>query len=429
MQGKETFEMKIAALCLFVLTYALMIGLPKYRPYYAMGTAVLYLILGILPLSEIGTAVNWNVLMMITGTMIMVDYFIDSKMPNRLADLLLDRAGNVMWATVIMSLFAGVISAFIDNVATVLIVAPVGLAICKKIGINPVGMILSIAVSSNLQGAATLVGDTTSIMLGDYANMNFMNFFWMLGKPGIFFAVELGALATVPIMMALFRKQRDPVRAEEKAEVRNYLPTVMLLTMVAALIGVSFWREAPSYINGLICCLLVAATVLIDLLFTKSTQGIRRAVRGLDYETLLLLTGLFIVIGGITKAGVMDDFAALIIRVGGGNTFLLYSLIVWGSVLISAFVDNIPYVATMLPVLTAVTTALGVEPYLFYFGLLTGATLGGNLTPIGASANIAAVGLLKKEGWTVKYRDFMKIGVPYTLTAVFVGYLYFWFIW
>lgn len=139
--------------------------------------------------------------------------------------------------------------------------------------------------------------------------------------------------------------------------------------------------------------------------------------------------GLFIVIGGLTKAGIIDDFAGYIVKYGGSNVFLLYTIVVWGSVLISAFVDNIPYVATMLPVLTAVTSALGMEPYLLYFGLLSGATLGGNITPIGASANITAVGLLRKEGYQVSFGEFMKIGVPYTLTAVLTGYIYFWIIW
>ena len=163
-------------------------------------------------------------------------------MPNLLADILLGKSKNVMWVTILMSLFAGVISAFIDNVATVLMVAPVGMAICKKLKMSPVGMILSIAVSSNLQGAATLVGDTTSIMLGDYANMNFMNFFWMNGRPGIFFAVELGALATVPVMMFLFRKDKAPVSSTERTVVSNYVPTVMLLlTMTPHL----FHTEAP----------------------------------------------------------------------------------------------------------------------------------------------------------------------------------------
>ena len=421
--------MKIAALLLFALLYFLMIVKPKYRPLYALGTAVIFLVSGILPVSSLPGVINWNVLMMITGTMIIVDYFIASQMPNLLAELLLEKSKNVMWVTILMSLFSGVISAFIDNVATVLMVAPVGLAICKKLKINPVGMILSIAVSSNLQGAATLVGDTTSIMLGDYAGMNFMNFFWMKGKPGIFWAVELGALATVPVMMFLFRKDTAPVTSTGRTRVRSLMPTVMLLLMVALLITASFIPNTPGIINGIICCTLAVLTMLIDLIRTHKTDSLTASVKNLDFETLGLLLGLFIVIGGLTEVGVIDDMAGFIVKYGGSNLFLLYTIVVWGSVLISAFVDNIPYVATMLPVLTAVTAALGIEPYLLYFGLLTGATLGGNITPIGASANITAVGLLKREGYEVSFSDFFRIGIPYTLVAVLSGYIFLWLVW
>ena len=421
--------MKIFALVLFALMYVLMIAKPKYRPIYALSVAVIFLISGILPLNNLASTINWNVLLMIAGTMIIVYYFIDSHMPNLLADILLGKSKNVMWVTILMSLFAGVISAFIDNVATVLMVAPVGMAICKKLKMSPVGMILSIAVSSNLQGAATLVGDTTSIMLGDYANMNFMNFFWMNGRPGIFFAVELGALATVPVMMFLFRKDKAPVSSTERTVVSNYVPTVMLLLMVAALITASFIPDAPQMINGIICCSLAIVTISIDLIRARKAHNVIASIKNLDFETLGLLTGLFVVIGGLTNVGIIDDFASLIVKFGGNNLFLLYTIVVWGSVLISAFVDNIPYVATMLPVLTAVTATLGIEPYLLYFGLLSGATLGGNITPIGASANIAAVGMLRKEGYQVSFTDFMRIGLPYTLVAVMTGYLYFWLIW
>ena len=393
--------MKIFALVLFVLMYVLMITKPKYRPYYALGTGLIYLISGILPFAQLPAVINWNVLMMITGTMVLVDFFIASKMPNLMADILLDKCPNVMWVTISMSLFAGAISAFIDNVATVLMVAPVGLAVCKKLKINPIAMIISIAVSSNLQGAATLVGDTTSIMLGDYAHMNFMDFFWMDGKPGMFFAVELGALATIPIMMILFRNNREPVSSNGRTTVTDYVPTFMLILV----------------------------TAILDYVRNHKKENIKRTVQNIDFETLLLLLGLFVVIGGITEAGIIMDFANAIVKHGGSSLFLLYTIIVWGSVLISAFVDNIPYVATMLPVLTVVTTQLGVNPNLLYFGLLCGATLGGNLTPIGASANITAVGLLKKEGYDVGFPDFMRIGVPYTLTAVMVGYLFIWFVW
>ena len=421
--------MKLFALVLFVLMYVLMITKPKYRPCYALGTGLIFLISGILPFAQLPAVINWNVLMMITGTMVLVDFFIASKMPNLMADILLDKCPNVMWVTISMSLFSGAISAFIDNVATVLMVAPVGLAVCKKLKINPVAMIISIAVSSNLQGAATLVGDTTSIMLGDYAHMNFMNFFWMNGRPGMFFAVELGALATIPIMMILFRNNREPVSSNGRTVVTDYVPTFMLLLMVAALITASFIPNTPDVTNGAICCILGVVTAILDYVRNHKQENIKRTVQNIDFETLLLLLGLFVVIGGITEAGIITDFANAIVKFGGSSLFLLYTIIVWGSVLISAFVDNIPYVATMLPVLTVVTSQLGVSPNLLYFGLLCGATLGGNLTPIGASANITAVGLLGKEGYDVGFPDFMRIGVPYTLTAVVVGYLFIWFVW
>ena len=421
--------MKITALVLFILMYVLMIAVPKYRPYYALTAAVIFLATGILPPASLITAINWNVLLMIAGTMIIVYYFIDSNMPVLLADILLSSSKNAMWVTIRMSLFAGVISAFIDNVSTVLIVAPIGLVICKKLNINPVSMILSISVSSNLQGAATLVGDTTSIMLGNFAGMDFMDFFWMNGRPGIFFAVELGALATIPVMMLLFSDYRDPAPSPDRTEVTDYLPTVMLLLMIAALITASFIQNAPEIANGLICCTLALLTILIDSVRDRSLDDAITSIKTIDYGTVGLLVGIFIVIGGLINAGVIDDIAGLIVKTGGNNVFLLFTIIVWGSVLISAFVDNIPYVATMLPVLATVTASLGIEPYLMYFGLLTGATLGGNITPVGASANITAVGLLEREGYRVSFGDFMRIGVPYTLTAVLVGYLFLWLVW
>lgn len=421
--------LKLIALILFAGMYVGIIGLSKFKMYFALGVAAVYLILGILPVRELPTAINWNVLMMISGTMIIVYYFIESQMPNRIADMLLGRAKNVMWVTILMSLFSGLVSAFIDNVATVLMIAPVGIAVCRKLKINPIPMILSIAVSSNLQGAATLVGDTTSIMLGDYAKMDFMSFFWMKGRPGIFFAVELGALATVPIMMILFRKDRQPVHATERTEVHDRVPTVMLILVVVLLICASFIPNKPEITNGLICIGLAVLTMLLDLGRHRKPGETLKALKSVDFETLLLLLGLFCVIAGITEIGIIRDFAGWIVKVGGSSPFLLYTLIVWGSVLISAFVDNIPYVATMLPVLSVVTQELGIPPYLFYFGLLTGATLGGNLTPVGASANITATGLLRRQGYEVKFRDFARIGIPFTLTAVLAGYLFLWIFW
>ena len=408
--------------------YVLMVVLPKKRAYVALSTALIFVITGILPFNQVFSAIDWNVLLMIFGTMVIVDYFIESKMPNLIADKLLNVAPNVLWVTILMSLFSGLISAFIDNVATVLMVAPVGLAICKKLKISPVAMIICIAVSSNLQGAATLVGDTTSIMLAGAAKMDFNDFFWMDGKLGIFFAVELGALATVPIMMFLFRKDKEPVSSDEKTVVTDYVPTIMMLGHVVLLVIASFFQNKPEITNGVICMVCGIINIIWEIFLSKGTDSMWHSLKAIDYDTMLLLAGLFCVISGITNVGIIDELAAIIADAGKGNVFMLYTVIVFGSVAISAFIDNIPYVATMLPVLGSLSAVMSANPLLLYFGLLIGATLGGNLTPIGASANIAGVGMLRKEGYEVSFGDFMKIGVPFTLTAVLMGYLFIWFV-
>ncbi|MBQ2868348.1 MAG: arsenic transporter, partial [Firmicutes bacterium] len=226
----------ITALILFAITYVLMLAFQKYRPYIALASAAIFIVSGMMPLGKVMEYVDLNVLLMIAGTMGTVALMIESKMPNLMADVLLDHVPNVKWAIVALALFAGVVSAFIDNVATVLMIAPIGLAIAKKLNISPVPMIIAIAVSSNLQGAATLVGDTTAIMLGGYAGMNFLDFFFYKGKPSIFFAVEIGALLSCVILLYLFRKESSPVDKNAHTKVTNFGPTILLVGTVVALI-------------------------------------------------------------------------------------------------------------------------------------------------------------------------------------------------
>lgn len=413
----------------FLITYVLMIILTEHRHWVALASAVFFVAMGYLPLKLIPEAIDWNILLMLFGTMGTVSFFVATGMPDKMADGLLKHAPNAMWAVILLSAFSGLISAFMDNVATVLMLAPIGLSVAKELKISPVPMLICIAVSSNLQGAATLVGDTTSIMLGGYAGMDFMDFFFFLGRPSICWAVELGALATVPVIAFLFRNERRPVKVSADAKVTDYTPTVLLLINIVLLIGASFLPEKPAITNGVICTVIFAVCAVCSLIRSRSTEGIRKAFDEVDGQTLLLLASLFVVIRSITEVGILDAAAKALVSFGGGNLFLVYSLIVWGSVLCSAFVDNIPYVATMLPVVTGIAQTMGCEPYVLYFGLLTGATLGGNITPIGASANIAAIGILRREGNTVRNRDFLRIGVPFTLVAVTVGYLYCWLVW
>ncbi|MBQ9393164.1 MAG: arsenic transporter [Oscillospiraceae bacterium] len=414
----------LLALILFAVMYVLLLILSDKRWIVALVTAAVFVALGILPLGSAPGAVNWNVLMMLAGTMVTVELFIQSKMPVLMAEKLLGIVPNVQWAVVALSLFSGLISAFVDNVATVLMVAPVGLAVSKQLKTNPVPVIVSIAVSSNLQGAATLVGDTTSILLGSYANLSFNDFFWFMGRPGIFFAVEAGALMTVPVLLWIFRRETAKIPPTTATKVEDPVPGILLLATVLGLIVASQFPEKPELTNGIICCGMAALACLAAVVRHKGSAA--DALRAVDYKTLLLLTGLFLVIEGITEAGVIDAIAALFVKVGGGSRVLMYLLIVAVSVALSAFIDNIPYVATMLPVVTGIAQLMGVSPYLFQFGLLIGATLGGNITPVGASANIAGIGILQKEGHKVSTGDFMRIGVPFTLIAAFTGALVIW---
>lgn len=430
----------VPAIILFAVMYVGMLVFGKYRPYIALGTALIFIIAGILPLDKFFGEIDFNVLLMIGGTMGLVELFIQSKMPNRLADIIMRKVPNIQWAAVCLSLFAGIISAFVDNVATVLMIAPVALAICKKLETNPVPVLISIAVSSNLQGAATLVGDTTAIMLGSALDMSFMDFIWFQGKPSIFFAVELGAVLSAVIVYFVFRKEKDPIpKIEELTEVKDYVPTILLLAAIGTLILASFAPESwnlPAEINGIICCSYFVIGLVYNIIRKKNWDAFTSPLKAIDLETLGLLLGLFLVIGGIKHVGVIDALANLLAKLGGGDIFLLYTVIVWASVLISAFIDNIPYVATMIPVIASLATGLAAEMGIdatlvatpLYFGLLSGATLGGNITPIGASANIAAIGILRKNGYEVKSSDFFKIGIPFTLAAIVPAYIYIWLV-
>ncbi len=417
------------ALGIFLVTYTLLLLFSKIRAYIALASAACFVALGILPGQNVLSAVDWNVLMMIAGTMGIVYLFIESRMPARMADYIIEKTPNVKWAIIALALFAGIISAFVDNVATVLMVAPVALTIARKLKISPVPSIIAIAISSNLQGAATLVGDTTSILLGGYAGMDFLDFFFFQGRIGMFFVVQVGAIVSALILLLVFRKQSQPVSLTEKTQVDDYFPSFLLLGTVLLLIAASFIPGKPSTTNGIICMSLMVIGILREMIRTRDWKASARVLKEIDTFTLLLLGSLFIVIEGIREAGVVDEIAKLFVSVSNNNMFLIYTLLVWASVLFSAFIDNIPYIATMLPVTSGIAQLMQVDPTILYFGLLAGATLGGNLTPIGASANITALGILRKEGHEVSTKEFMKISVPFTLAAVLSGYVLIWLIW
>ena len=419
----------ILALILFIITYLLMMIFSTKREIIVIISSILFTLLGIINFKEAITAINYDALLIIIGTMGIVGFFIESKMPCLMADYLLTKVTDTKWAIVVLAMLAGIVSAFVDNVATVLMVAPIGLATCKKLNISPVNALIAISVSSNLQGAATLIGDTTSIILGSYANMNFVEFFFVEGKPSIFFAVELGAIVTIPVMLFLFRKYKTKIPKGEITKISDYFPTILIILNIVLLIINSFLPTNSIITNGVICIALYIIGIIYYIIRKRNFKIIKNSLKAIDLKTIIMLAGIFVVIAGITKAGLIQQLSNIFIKIGKNNIFIIYTVITFGSVFLSSFIDNIPYVATMLPVVSQIATTANAPIYLLYFGLLSGATLGGNLTPIGASANITTIAILKKEGYNVKLKDYFKIGIPFTLAAVITGYLYIWFVW
>ena len=256
----------------------------------------------------------------------------------------------------------------------------------------------------------------------------------------MFWVVEAGAVVSALIILFMFRKENNPISFEARTKVEDYVPTYLLVGTVVALIAASFipYKDGaepgqlykPDITNGLICITFFVIGIIRELATKKNKNIVKEAFKEIDYYTIALLTCLFIVIGGIKAAGVIDVIGSAIASLGSGNVFVVYTIVVWMSVILSAFIDNIPYTATMLSIMPVIALDLGMaDPKLLYYGLLCGATLGGNLTPIGASANITAIGILRKEGHEVKSTTFMKYGVPFTLSAVITGYILLWLIW
>jgi Na+/H+ antiporter NhaD/arsenite permease-like protein len=415
------------SLAVFILAYLLFVFLPAKRTLIAVASAFFLILAGAISFQDAFQAVNWNVMGIFIGTLIVADIFMESRLPAYIAEVVVNKAGSIRWAILWICLLTSFISMFVENVATVLIVAPIALSLAKKLNLNPVKMMIAIAISSNLQGTATLIGDPPSMILGGFAKMNFGDFFFYHGRPSIFFAVEAGALVSFTVLYFIFRNEKKRIELVAVENVRSWTPTVILVGTIVSLALSSFCDVGFSYAAGIICMIAGAISLLWKKFVNKAP--VWEGIKSLDWETTFFLVGIFVLVGAVTLTGWIEGISTFLSSLIGDNVFWGYTLFVFISVFLSAFVDNVPFLAAMLPVAVSLSQKLGLNPSLFLFGLLIGASLGGNITPIGASANIVACGLLKKEGYTVTFRDFARIGLPFTLAAVGAAYLFVWFIW
>ncbi len=444
--------MKWFVLAIAVLMYALVIVFQDKKVLFTSVAAVLVVVLAsatgsifVLPAGVVpGSArallyplshslleiVNWNVLLIYLGSMAIAALFIYSKVPARIADAIIGGCGNTGIAMVAILAMTGIISIFVENVATVLVMAPIALALCRKIKANPVYFMIGLAVMSNLEGTATLVGDPPSMIFASYASYNFNDFFVHDGRLSIFFIIQAGMLAGCVFFYCFFARNGKNRIAAEKTDVVSWFPFCLLLLMIAGLAAVSFIPAAPSFLSGLFVFLLGLIGVLWYKLCQKKTVAeTLQMVKDLDWETIFFLIGIFVVIGGIREAGLLDDFAAFLAKVTGGSKLAGFVIILLVSVVISGFVDNVPYIIAMLPVAGSMAAAMNLHAELYMFALLVGSCLGGNLTPFGASANIVSMGIIKKEGYPIDFSGWLKVGVPFTVITTGVAAAVLWLLW
>jgi len=420
--------MKWIVLAAAVLMYGLIIVLPERKSWASLGAAVLMLIMRALTPIEALEHINWIVLMIFVGSLVLADLFIYSRVPAVIADSIVLHSPNIGFAIVAVLVMTGIISAFVENVATVLVMAPIALAFCQKLSLSPKMFMVGLAVMANLQGTATLVGDPPSMIFADYSGFNFNKFFFYQGKPSIFFAVQIGMIAGALFFYCFFAKAGREKAQIEKEKILSVIPSILLVLMIVGLAAFSFIFDGLTMASGI----LVLVLGIFGFLWFALREGIAvswKMTKELDWDTVLFLVGIFVVVGAVGETGLLEEFAVFLSLIVGSNVLLGFLLIIAVSVFISGFVDNVPYIIAMLPVAATLARELAIKPELYMFALLIGSCLGGNLTPFGASANVVAVGILRKQDISMNFGQWLKIGIPFTVITTAASAVFLWLVW
>ena len=393
--------------------------------------ASLTIILGLLSQTKMdGTAINphyfinfvdFNVIFLLVSMMIIVSITTRSGVFNYLAGKLLKLTkGHPVKILVALGVFTAFVSAFLDNVTTVILIMPITFSIAKKLDINPIPYLICEIVSSNIGGTATLIGDPPNIIIGSAANFSFMDFIQEL--TGVVFVILIAVIAFLALS---FRKllKADPEKILEVSKmdtsdsISDYPLMIRSLT-VLFLVIVGFMLRDIIHIDTSIVAMLGASILLI---FEKPDS----ILRDVEWNTIFFFMGLFIIIGGLEASGGIRLMAEWILNVTQGSKELTSLIILWASGIISGVIDNIPYTATMTPMIAQIQNVMGADyAYPLWWCLSLGACLGGNMTIIGAAANVIVSENAAKDGHPIAFLKFMKYGVIVVFISLLISTIY-----
>lgn len=409
-----------ATLAIFAVTYVLAISRRIKIAYVSLGGALLLVVLGILtPREAIFDALQWDVLGIYWGFMMVSIAFMDSGVPMLLAERILHLARTERHAILALAATTAGLSVWVENVGAVLMMAPIALQISRRLGTSLFPYMVTVGIASNVVTTVTMVADPPSLILAIETGMKFKDFYWFLGRPGLGTLTVVAVLAALATLHFQFRGMSRPIALPLDRVPVSYGATVLFVLAVAAL-GLGHERGLSPGVVG------VAAGAAALWLNRKHA---RKMFVEFDWSSFAFVVGIFVVVYALRSTGLLRQFAGLLYGMGLTTPALALAAMTWIAVAVSSFVDNVPFTMLMIPVAQDLAELLRMSAWPLLYGMLVGTGSGGNITPVGATANVFACGYLEKHGYKVPLGAYLRISLPFTLAAVGTAHLLLWIFW
>ena len=410
--------MKIIAVAVFLIVILLIITERVHRTAAAMAGAMVLILTGVMSADKALSYIDFNTIGVLVGMMIFVAIVRQSGMFEYIAVRAAKAVHGDPWKIMVaFTLITAVLSAILDNVTTVLLVGPMSIAIARMLKIDPVPFLMGQILASNVGGTATLIGDPPNIMIGSAAHLSFMDF---LDNTGF---VVLFILAVLILLMKIVYEKKIELGTVDTGAVENLDPSKSItnralmkkgiLVLICVIVGFMFHDKLG--IESSVISLTAAAVMLII-----GREDVNEAIQDVEWTTILFFMSLFVVVGGLTETGIIKELASKIIDATNGHPMVTMLVLLWASALLSSILDNIPFVATLIPLILAMQ-ADGMDVTSFWWAISLGACLGGNGTMIGASANVVLSDISTKHGYPITFKSYLKVGMPFMLLSIVIS--------
>ncbi|MDR2587599.1 MAG: ArsB/NhaD family transporter [Coriobacteriales bacterium] len=413
--------LQIAAIAIFAGVMVLIVSERVHRTLAALLGAVIVMATGIVPFESSLEHIDFNTLGVLVGMMLFVAVMKRSGVFEYVAIKAAKWAKGDPWLIMVaLVLITAVLSALLDNVTTVLLIGPMTFMICRELHLNPVPFFITQILASNIGGTATLIGDPPNIMIGSEAGLTFMDFVAIDGP--IVVVVLAATILCFRFMygrkMAVEQEYRESIMELDENEAITSKSLFVKSIVMIVLVAIAFMLHGVLHLESSVIALAAAALMMLI-----GRQDIEETILGVEWSTIGFFAGLFIVVGGLVETGLIDMFAQFLVDATHGQVLIAILAILVASAIISAILDNIPFVATMIPVLLAMQgSGVDVEP--LWWALSLGACLGGNGTLIGASANVVLSGISNREGYPLTFIAYLKVGAPMMAMSIVLSGIY-----